>query len=43
MKLLPLSDATVLQFLAPAFVAVLAPITIQEAPSRQDTILLSLY
>ena len=34
LKLLPLSDATVLQFIAPLFVTVLAPLILHENPSR---------
>ncbi len=34
LKLLPLSDATVLQFIAPLFVSVLAPLILHENPSR---------
>ena len=34
LKLLPLSDATVLQFIAPIFVSVLAPLILHENPSR---------
>jgi drug/metabolite transporter (DMT)-like permease len=33
-KLLPLSDATVLSFLAPLFVALTAPLLLGEAPSK---------
>ncbi|KAK9840446.1 hypothetical protein WJX74_009986 [Apatococcus lobatus] len=36
LKLLPLSDATVLQFIAPLFVTVLAPLILHESPSRMD-------
>ncbi|KAK9864028.1 hypothetical protein WJX84_012187 [Apatococcus fuscideae] len=36
LKLLPLSDATVLQFIAPIFVAILAPLILHENPSRMD-------